>query len=373
MSERIDIVDVLLDSTEPKIDANSDYPLLDGSKKYTVQLTELRTPITLDAVPEKAIQNNQSVAHLLPWLEVRRKNTGIAPNHADTTLHSQAFFEEEEAHFLKNANRPISSAGDFIYYLQRYFDDIKLKYIENGNIPGLGHGDGADYVLDPDELFVQVGLLPSGQIRFLFSNVFTERFYITVNKYAQKLIGIQQDYIAFRVLGGVVLEHTAALLGAGGIIIAGEAGKTVELRGIYPIDRFMEHRIRIEVESQMPIPPSIVWSHNNRQQLNTVISTFPIEQVSWIKVKLNNVGIALSDFTYRNRLLTGDITFRSAQNNVQEKYLIQNPKFFHNIRLELFIVRKEWDQGTNKFVLKRRKMEFTEGQSFTAKLRFQTV
>ena len=54
MSERIDYVDVLIDSSTSRIDGLSEYPLLDGNRKYTVQLVELVSPITLGALPDKA-------------------------------------------------------------------------------------------------------------------------------------------------------------------------------------------------------------------------------------------------------------------------------------------------------------------------------
>ena len=207
--------------------------------------------------------------------------------------------------------------------------------------------------------------------------MFTKHFFINVSPYAQKLFGIvtgaDDGIICFRTQAGNILTGVTALLAGGLNVVAGQTGQTVELRGLYPADRFLEHRIRVELESQMPIPPSIVWSHNNRQQLNTVLATFPIASESFTRVKLNNAGIALSDFTYQTKMLTGDVVFRSSEDNIQERYLIQNSKFFHNVRMELFIVRKEWDQGTHEFIPQRSKMVMSDGQSFTAKLRFQTL
>ena len=382
MNNRVDFVDVLLDSTSARVDGNSDYPLLDGTKKYTVELVELVSPLTLGALPDQARQGGGTAVNFNPWFEVRRKNVaaGVAPQHDDTRLTTLVGpdFAQYDVQFKKSSNRPISSLGDVVYYLQRMFDDIKIKYSNDlVGIEGAEHGGDPDFDVDVDTEWVTVGLTPSGHLRFLISSLFTKHFFIYVSPYAQKLFGIasgdDDGVIAFRTVGGVVITGITALMGGTANVIAGESDQTVELRGLFPGDRFIEHRIRVEVESQMPIPPTIVWSHNNKQQLNTVMATFPIVRETQTRVKLNNAGIALSDFTFQTKLLSGDIVFRSSESDIHEKYIIQNSQFFHNVRLELFIVRKEWFSDTQKFVPTRSKMVFSDGQSFTAKLRFQSL
>ena len=377
----MDVVDVLIDSSAGRVDGISDYPLLDGTRKYTVQLVELVPPLTIGALPDRAVRNSARI-DFTPWFEVRRKNVaggGVAPAHDNTKLTTLAGlgFADYDVKFQKSSTRPVGSLGDVVYYLQRMFDDIKTKYIANAaGITGADHGGAPNVIVAVDTEWVTVGLTPSMHLRLLFSSSFTKHFFINVSKYAQKLFGVatgtDDGIIAFRTAGGIVLTGPTALIQMG-LVIAGESAQTVELRGAYPADRFLEHRTRVEVESQMPIPPSIVWSHNNRQQLNTVIATFPIVREKSVRVKLNNAGIALSDFTVQSKLLTGDVVFRSSEENIHEKYLIQNSQFFHNVRLELFIVRKEWDSGTNEFSPQRTKMVFSNGQSFTAKLRFESI
>jgi len=52
MTNEIDIVDVHVTSVSEKVDAFTQYPLLDGSKKYTVEITEFVCPLAgQDALP----------------------------------------------------------------------------------------------------------------------------------------------------------------------------------------------------------------------------------------------------------------------------------------------------------------------------------
>ena len=69
----------------------------------------------------------------------------------------------------------------------------------------------------------------------------------------------------------------------------------------------------------------------------------------------------------------GDIVWRRAEDKVRERYLLQNINFVHNVRLELFIVRREWSTNLNKFFFVREKMVFSDGEFWTAKLRFRTI
>ena len=67
----------------------------------------------------------------------------------------------------------------------------------------------------------------------------------------------------------------------------------------------------------------------------------------------------------------GDITWRRAEDKVSERYLVQNSQYFHNVRLEIFIVRKEWFENEFRFI--RETMSFSDGESWTAKLRFRSI
>ena len=53
--------------------------------------------------------------------------------------------------------------------------------------------------------------------------------------------------------------------------------------------------------------------------------------------------------------------------------IITISKFFHNIRLEIFIVRRVWKPLLSKFLVQRSAMLFNESEHWTAKLRFRSL
>ena len=141
--------------------------------------------------------------------------------------------------------------------------------------------------------------------------------------------------------------------------------------GLHPLERYFDHRIRLEIEAQIGIPPTVVWSTDNRQKISHVISTFPIQMTSESSVVCNSEGAATQVVHYQSDMLVGDITWRRAEDKITERYLVQNSQYFHNVRLELFMVRKHWVNDEFRFI--REKMSFTDGESWTAKLRFRSI
>ena len=140
----VDIVDVHVTSISERVDAFTQYPLLDGSKRYTVEITEFVCPLAgQDALPSKTT----SVDNLL--FEIRRKHVrdpaigvggaqsslvtpeGLTPaNLAENVYLPYGLFTADKVQFRKNAQRPMSTPGDLTYHLQRFFDDIIRRYME---------------------------------------------------------------------------------------------------------------------------------------------------------------------------------------------------------------------------------------------------
>ena len=127
----------------------------------------------------------------------------------------------------------------------------------------------------------------------------------------------------------------------------------------------------MEIESQIGLPPTTVWSTDEKQKISHVIATFPISTKTKTSVLCNSEGASTGDVRIQSDILVGDITFRRAEDKITERYLLNNSQFFHNIRLEIFMVRKEWKLTDFDFV--RKKMVFSDGESWTGKLRFRSI
>ena len=461
----VDIVDVHITSISERVDAFTQYPLLDGSRKYTVEITEFVCPLAgQDALPSKT----NTVDNLL--FEIRRKHVNdpavgvggaqsalVTPpnltpaNLAENLYLPYGLFTADKVQFRKNAQRPMATPGDLVYHLQRFFDDIIRRYMEApvvaaanltaqvvivaaqdviriaqqviiddanstlaevqaatytrniaivlGNaaqalidgpgpdnhglqhivdnidqeIVGILHGGAPSVVVEENTRFVTVMLQPNGCIQLFFSPIFTKHFFLAVTTYGNRLLGIGQDgVVAFRTDVEVVQGLTALTNNNVAVtIVAGDTAETVEYPGQHPIERYFDHRIRLEIESQIGTPPTVVWSTDNRQKISHVIATFPIQMNSQSSVFCNSEGAATQEVSFQSDMLVGDITWRRAEDKITERYLINNSQYFHNVRLEIFIVRKQW--VGDEFRFEREKMSFIDGESWTAKLRFRSI
>ena len=77
----VDIVDVHVTSVTNVVDCFSQYPLLDGDKKYTVEVTEFTCPL---AGQGPLPSNEKPGAEYI--FDIRRKLVGVAINHNSTSL-----------------------------------------------------------------------------------------------------------------------------------------------------------------------------------------------------------------------------------------------------------------------------------------------
>lgn len=240
------------------------------------------------------------------------------------------------------------------------------------------HGGGPNVPLDNNSSFCKVQLDPNGALRLWFDPIFTTHFFCNVTPYGQRILGIGQDnLLAFRTVAGNVVTGLLALTNGTLLIVAGSSEQTLELPGRYSLERYFDSRIRIEVESQMPIPPTSVWSTDNLQKLSHVIATFPVTMTSKSSVLCNSEGGVTDNIRSESNPLVGDIVWRKAEDKISERYLLSSSQFFHNIRLEIFAVRKNWEWDGNerieRFVFRRQKMVFSDGQNWSGKLRFRSV
>ena len=389
-----DRLDIHLDSNTPVIDAFSQYPLLDGSKKYTVEVTSFTCPMDIPLLPSSDFWEDDAGNTLNYIFEVRRKRTTDrkipiiheqtslgAPElkGGDVSITAPRLFPQDTAYRLRpTATRRMSTIGGFVYDLQRFFDDLIQKYTTRNDkkiLAGL-HG-GVTVDVTENTRFVDVFLSPNNTVHLFFSQVFTDNFFLQVTPYGQKLMGISTEYIAFStdtsttphtIVTGIdalvkITENQPTLL-------TGGTAQTVEFVCDYPLTKYFDHRVRLELESQMGISTSSVWATSNSQQLAHVLATFPITHEVTTMVQCDNMG-ATTQCTIQEDMPFGMRTFREAHNKTNEKFALLNSQYFHNIRLEIFLVKRKFIN--NEFKFKRAKLKLEDHQFWSAKLRFQSI
>ena len=388
----LDIVDVHLSSQKDRVDALFIEPLLDNTKKYTVEVAEFQCSLHGEsAMPPLSFFKTGDLIreeHLI--MRVRRRYVtgpaGTAPGHVSTLLTNNAGDAGNDAFvaqfqgidtFIVDETRPCQNSADLLYYLQRYFDDIKAKYVgQAGGVDEAIHGGDGDWDITADENFVKVEQQPNGCFRLYFAPNFCKNFWCELSDFGANLLGFDSKYLSFSVVGGNLRTGWLSLTGNAqeglGTIIAGTTGETIGLTSSYPLDRNFDHRVSIELATALPIPPTVTWSTNETQQVAMKLASWPINNRTRATVVLNNEGTPQYCYS-TSPLLTGDIVWRRAEDKVSEKYMMLNSQFVQNIRLTVYIFRREWNRTLKEYKIKRLPINLLPGDSWTAKLRFRTM
>ena len=183
-----DIIDVHVTSNETSVDCFSQYPLLQGELKYTVQVTEFCCPLTSSALPHMSFFEDDGNNTREYFFELRRKRTtdlNINRAHDDSSLSTlnvsdvggaaTLFPNDSYYKFRKAPQRKLTTVGEFVYSLDRFFNDFIQKYRQDqvdDTLLGDSHG-GTDKEIQEDELFVTVRLSPGGTLSLVFNKLFT--------------------------------------------------------------------------------------------------------------------------------------------------------------------------------------------------------
>jgi len=387
----LDVTDVHVTSND-RVDAFTQYPLLDGAKRYTVEVTEFVCPLsTQTALPNKTFFEDDAGNVLQSFFEIRRKRLtenlpanviGIPYGNDGSSMSTlvtdpvDIFGTKDYLYIFRKSEQYVcSTIGELVFDLQRFFDEFRNVYAKkaaDSELIGDDHGGGPDVAIAVNNRFVNVIITPNGTLQLAFSPLFTKHFFLIVTSYGQKILGLP-GILAYDQNAEVVITGLEALtnLQIPGLLLEGETDQTVLETALYSLTRYFDHRVRIEIETQIGVPATVVWSSTNIQQLNHVIATFPLNHQITTTIETDNAGVVKDTVKLQETLLNGDVIFRKAEDKITERYLINNSQFFHNIRLELFAVRRKWNG--ERFLVKRDTMVFNPGEHWTAKLRFRSI
>jgi hypothetical protein len=384
-----DVTDVHVTSNDTVVDCFSQYPLLQGEKKYTVQVTEFCCPLTSTALPTMSFFEDDASNTREYFFEIKRKRATLAhypmnsihdsmayvPAVGDLPGAAMLFPDDSYYKFRKAKHRKLSTVGGLVYSLHKFFQVFIQKYRQDQDthqVLGVEHGGLGNTEIHENTSFVTTRLTPNGTLTLTFSPLFTKNFYIEFTSYGKKILGISESILAFRQDGDVLHTGLAAIVGGDPpLLIGGGTNQSVEVSATYSLYRFFDQRIRLELETQMGTPQTNVWSTSGTQQITTNIATFPIQTKHTVTVRCDSDGTMLSGVENTDELMEGEIIWRKAEDKITERYLINNSKYFHNIRLELFIVKRKWINNSFKFI--REKVTFESGEYWTAKLRFRSL
>ena len=362
----LDLVDINIEQTgEAQTDMFFQEPVLDHTRDYVVAVSELSVPIQ-----EEPMLSNRSKNSKIMY--IRRKIEGEGIDHADVNITgSLATFRID--------NKRMSTPVDFIHKIQQFFYIFANYYTQavdpNGNYPAVTAAH-VDYA-------ISASFSPSGIMSIKAPGSFWNRFFIELEPYGRELLGFENSQLVvipqpnnldryilqLSKSAADVISKTDMFLANGNFDIYAGAWTDPLLRSaLHSSLRYAEHRIRIELDADLAIPANILIE-DGVQKMHYNIGSFAIKHdySGSITLKMDN---SIDKVGLHSPVHIGNLLVKSRTDSTTDWYTISNASNVQNMRLNVIMLRREWDRNLKKWELVRNRIVIDPKASWNATLKF---
>ena len=357
----LDLVDIEIEQTGTSTtDMFFQEPVLDHTRDYVVACSELSVPIQ-----EEPMLSNRNKNKYIFY--IRRKVAGQDDTHATRIIANAAFGT------FRIDNKRIASPTDFVRHINNFFLRFATTYAQAaaGGFPAVV-ANHADYRVVTD-------ISPSGILDIAAPGHWWNAFYIELTSYGKELLGYTDDqlaqasdgtykYIQLSRTAGVV-SRTQILNAAGQFIIDPVAWTTHHENGAtHSMFRYIEHRLRVEIDADLSIPANVLIE-NGVQKMHYNIGSFPIRHNynGSIRITTDN---QIDRVGLESPVNIGNLLVKSRSDNTTDWYTITNAANVQNMRLNLIMLRREWNRITEKWELVRNTLVIDKKAVWNATLKF---
>ena len=128
--------------------------------------------------------------------------------------------------------------------------------------------------------------------------------------------------------------------------------------------------MRIEVGADLAIPANILVE-NGKQKMHYNIASFALPNEYKAEIVMNQADDQIQEeVSLITESHVGDTLIKRKTTPVSDWYKLQDSSNLQNMRLHIFVVRRDWNQGENKFTLVRNKLRMSEATSWKLTLKF---
>ena len=138
----------------------------------------------------------------------------------------------------------------------------------------------------------------------------------------------------------------------------------------YSALRYMESRLRIEVDADLSIPANILVE-NGKQKMHYNIASFALPNRYKSEIVLNQADDQVQEETcIITESHVGDVILKDKLTPVSDWYRLQDSSNLQNMRLHIFVVRRDWDASKSEFTLVRNRLRMSNMASWKLTLKF---
>ena len=353
----LDLVDINIEQTgESQTDMFFQEPVLDHTRDYVVAVSELSVPIQEEPMLSNRDKNNK-------LLYIRRKIQGGTIGDADVTIASSLAT-------LRIGNKRLSTPADFIREIHKFFFTFSTYYAQAAH-PG---GDYPAVTANHANYKIIASFSPSGILDLKAQANWWNAFFVELVPYGRELLGfdgsilVSNKYVQFSNDAGTVSKSNM-FRANGQFIIYNQAWITDLMHTAnHSTLRYIEHRIRVELDADLSIPANILIE-NGVQKMHYNIGSFAIrhEYYGSITLKMDN---SIPHIGLESPVNIGNLLVKSKSENTTDWYSISNASNVQNMRLNVILLRREWNRVLEKWELVRNRLEIDPKASWNATLKF---
>ena len=227
---------------------------------------------------------------------------------------------------------------------------------------------------------VRAEISPSGILDILAPGHWWNTFYIELTTFGREILGYSianlalrtydelPRYIQFSRVAGVVLKKVMFDVNDHFIIDLVPWNTLHAHNASHSMLRYVEHRIRVELDADLSIPSNVLVE-NGEQKMHYNIGSFPIrhDYSGSIRISLDNRIISVG---LESPIYIGNVLLKSRSDSTTDWYKISSAANIQNMRLNLIMLRREWDSSKYKWVLVRNALVLDKKAVWNCTLKF---
>ena len=352
----LDIVDIQVEQTgSAETDMFFQEPVLDHMRDYVLGVSELAIPLS----HEPMLTTKSSLLNEV-FLEFRIKrlanNTMVPINHQNGNI-----ADDRARFYLKD--RTIQSPADMLQALCQFVYTFQQYITFAGDDGGVHQGV---YV-------IKLLTTPSGILKFRGNAIFWKDYVIKLGDalanssgYANQILGYDQDYIGVVWVAGSPSPSTQFSALQAGVVATWVASDDAllaaaqEVQTKYSIFRYAEQRLRVEVDADLAIPNNILVE-NGVQKMHYNIASFALKQKYEGRITVNADPLVTETISHLSHLFAGNTIIKAKETPTTDWYTLASAANVQNMRLHIFIVRREYNATLQTWQLVRNKLTMQDG------------
>ena len=365
-------------------------PVLDYTREYVLGVSELVVPLGEEPMLSGTKANNLIMAcrtkalidpsdgSLTQTLKFNQQ-ISLVPGDDDPALDSR-----NPAHGSSAGRFEASKGGAMIQTPAQFFDALR-KWLKNldhyvtKNLAGVATFN------------LRLLVSPGGTISIQGDNGFWRRHYFELSQYGRRLLGSDQLYIHMGVDGTSSLKAgnflaanaagEAAVPNSDGVISVVPGGDTMDFAEAktqafpfvyqfkYSALRYMESRLRIEVDADLSIPANILVE-NGEQKMHYNIASYALETNYRSQINLDSDNRVSTDVAIIAPSYVSDTVVKRKVDATTDWYRLQDSSNVQNMRLHIFVVRREFDNVNLDWKFARNKLTISPDARWSMTMKF---